>query len=61
MMRERKKNSEKMDQPWAYRGKKIVFYALLGTVSAKSSMTTRPAGSPPMVISKKTRGLDMML
>jgi hypothetical protein len=31
--------------------------ALLGTTSAKSSMVTRPAAWPPMVISKKTRGL----
>jgi len=30
------------------------FSAVLGTTSLRSCMTTRPAGSPPMVMSKKT-------
>ena len=33
----------------------------LGTTSAKSSMTMRPAGAPPMVTSKKTLGLDILM
>ena len=33
----------------------------LGTWSAKSSMTMRPAGEPSMVISKKTWGLDIVI
>lgn len=33
----------------------------LGTWSAKSSMTILPAGEPPMVISKKTRGFDILM
>ena len=33
----------------------------LGTWSAKSSMTILPAGWPPMVVSKKTLGLDMVM
>lgn len=33
----------------------------LGTWSAKSSMTILPAGEPPMVTSKKTLGLDIVM
>lgn len=33
----------------------------LGTWSLKSSMTILPAGAPPMLTSKKTRGLDILM
>jgi hypothetical protein len=33
----------------------------LGTTSARSSMTTRPIGLPPAVMSKNTLGLAMLL
>jgi hypothetical protein len=32
-----------------------------GTWSLNSSMTTRPAGEPPMEMSKKTWGLDILM
>eukprot|EP00303_Exanthemachrysis_gayraliae_P009057 CAMPEP_0206001816 /NCGR_PEP_ID=MMETSP1464-20131121/2350_1 /ASSEMBLY_ACC=CAM_ASM_001124 /TAXON_ID=119497 /ORGANISM="Exanthemachrysis gayraliae, Strain RCC1523" /LENGTH=302 /DNA_ID=CAMNT_0053375139 /DNA_START=202 /DNA_END=1111 /DNA_ORIENTATION=+ len=35
------------------------FSAVRGTSEAKSSITRRPAGEPPMLMSKKTFGLDM--
>ena len=35
------------------------FSAVFGTTSARNSMMTRPAGVPPIVISKKTFGLDL--
>ena len=34
--------------------------AVLGTTSARSVISMRPAGAPPMVMSKKTTGLDMV-
>ena len=36
------------------------FSAVLGTTSARSSMTIRPTGAPSAVTSKKTRGVDMI-
>lgn len=33
--------------------------AVLGTTSARNSISTRPLGDPPMVISKKTTGFDI--
>merc|ERR1719191_148848 len=37
------------------------FSAVLGTTSARSSMTMRPAAAPPIEISKKTLGLAICL
>lgn len=36
------------------------FSAVLGTTSARSSISTRPAGAPPMAMSKKTFGFDIV-
>jgi len=34
---------------------------VFGTISARSSISTRPLGEPPMEISKKTTGLLLMV
>ena len=39
----------------------LKFSAVLGTTSARNSITTRPAGLPLMVISKYTLGLDLYI
>ena len=39
----------------------LKFSAVLGTTSARNSITTRPAGLPLMVISKYTLGLDLCI
>ena len=36
------------------------FSAVIGTTSARSVISMRPAGWPPMVMSKKTTGFDMI-
>lgn len=49
--------SPELDEKFLLVGVKLT----LGTWSAKSSMTMRPAGAPPMETSKKTLGLGILM
>ena len=51
------------ERPWPFSPvqRHLKFSAVRGTTSARSSISMRPLGEPPMVMSKKTTGFSLIL
>jgi hypothetical protein len=45
--------------PWMIREEDLRLPAVLGTISARKVITSRPIGRPPIAISKNTSGLGL--